>query len=326
MRLGLVGSNFVSDWLCRAALNVPDVTLCAIYSRTREAGGAFADAHGIPAVFTDYDAFLASGLDAVYLASPNSCHEAQARQALLSGVSVLCEKPAVLSEKALCSLVALAQEKKLVFMEAMRPLHDPGFSLIRQYLPALGPLRSVHLDYCQYSSRYDRFKAGELPNAFNPALGNAAVLDIGVYPLALAAALFGRPCSIQASSFFLPGGMESAGSVLLRYEGFTVTVTYSKVNDSPCRCFLGGEAGTLTFARPAKPEQLVLTPRGGAPEPDPYTAPESNMVYELADFVAALKGADIGFFTKASLDTAYLLDGVRRAWQDFANSQNSRGK
>ncbi len=323
MRLGIVGSNFVSDWLCQAAQKVPDVTLCAIYSRTREAGGAFADAHGIPAVFTDYDAFLACGLDAVYLASPNSCHEAQARRALLAGVSVLCEKPAVLSENALGSLAALAREKGLVFMEAMRPLHDPAFSLIRRYLPALGPLRSVYLDYCQYSSRYDRFKAGDLPNAFNPALGNAAVLDIGVYPLALAAALFGRPRAIQASSFFLPGGMEGAGSVLLRYEGFTVTVTYSKINDSPCRCFLGGEAGTLTFAKPAKPEQLVFTPRGSAPKPDPYITPESNMAYELADFAAALKGADIAFFTKASLDTACLLDGVRRAWQHLADSQNS---
>ena len=47
------------------------------------------------------------------------------------------------------------------------------------------------------------------------------------------------------------------------------------------------------------------------------------MTYELADFAAALKGADIGFFTKASLDTACLLDGVRRAWQHLADSQNS---
>lgn len=44
-------------------------------------------------------------------------------------------------------------------------------------------LRRVTLEYCQYSSRYDKFRQGEILNAFRPELANGAIMDIGVYPI-----------------------------------------------------------------------------------------------------------------------------------------------
>ena len=43
--------------------------------------------------FDDFDAFLASGLDAVSICSPNHLHFAQAMAAFKAGLHVLCEKP-----------------------------------------------------------------------------------------------------------------------------------------------------------------------------------------------------------------------------------------
>ena len=93
IKLGFIGSNFVSDWLADAAATCDSYGLCAIYSRTAEKGGDFASRHGIPTVYTDMEAFLSSDIDAVYIASPNCCHFSQTMDAISHGKHVLCEKP-----------------------------------------------------------------------------------------------------------------------------------------------------------------------------------------------------------------------------------------
>ena len=93
IRIGVIGTNFVSDWLCEAADTLDCVEITAVYSRAQETGDAFAEKHHIPHVFTDYDAFLSSDvIDAVNIASPNFAHAAQAVRALNAGKHVLCEK------------------------------------------------------------------------------------------------------------------------------------------------------------------------------------------------------------------------------------------
>ena len=73
LNIGIIGTNFISSDFCEAAASVPEAELYAVYSRKQETGDRFAKKHGIPRVYTDYDAFLDSGLNAVYVASPQLC-------------------------------------------------------------------------------------------------------------------------------------------------------------------------------------------------------------------------------------------------------------
>ena len=66
--------------------------------------------------------------------------------------------------------------------EAMRPAFDPVADIISSEISKLGAIRHAHLEYCQYSSRYDRFKSGEVLNAFDPQICNSALADIGNTP------------------------------------------------------------------------------------------------------------------------------------------------
>ena len=93
LNLGIIGTNFVADWLVETADRTEGIACAAVYSRTEERGGAFAGAHGIPAVYTDMEAFLSSPIDAVYIASPNFLHFPQAMDAVRHGKHVLVEKP-----------------------------------------------------------------------------------------------------------------------------------------------------------------------------------------------------------------------------------------
>ena len=49
IRLGIIGTNFVSDWLTTEAKASGLFAVCAVYSRQAETGEAYAKKHGIPA-------------------------------------------------------------------------------------------------------------------------------------------------------------------------------------------------------------------------------------------------------------------------------------
>jgi len=314
MRFGIIGTNFISDRFL-AALAFTEAKATAVFSRKRETGDAFAQKHAIGAVFTDLEAFLHSDVfDAVYVASPNFCHKEQTLAALRAGKHVLCEKPIAPSLDDYLVMKNEARARGLILTEAMRPIFDRMWLAIKDRLGALGTLRSVHLDYCQYSSRYDRFLSGEVLNAFNPALSNAALLDIGVYPIALAAFLFGKPHSVHSEVCRLANGFEGGGSILLGYGDFSAVITYSKVADSLAPSVIIGEKGGITVDKAATPKEVYFCPRGGERERIVRQTPdaEDNMFEEIRAFIRAVQERDTENTHEVSANTLAIMDAVRK--------------
>ena len=50
----------------------------------------------------------------------------------------------------------------------------PNFKVIQEQLSKIGTVRRYFASFCQYSSRYDAYRAGTVLNAFNPELSNGA--------------------------------------------------------------------------------------------------------------------------------------------------------
>ena len=313
IKLGIIGTNFVSDWLADCVRAVEGITVPAVYSRKKETGDAFAKKHSIPAIYTDMGDFLSSDIDAVYIASPNALHFSQAEAAMRRKKHVLLEKPAALSEEDFVRLSQIAREEGVVLVEAMRPAHDPVMQEVRKTLPKLGKLRRAVFEFCQYSSRYDRFKAGEVLNAFNPKLGNAAVMDIGVYAVHSCVMLFGMPDSVEAESFIFENGMEGMGNARLKYGGFTAEIVYSKIHDSVAQSYITGELGSVTIGKLSTGEDVTLRMRGKEGVPLMAERQENNMVYEVEDFVKAIRG-EIGTdeFVENTRITMRVIDEIRR--------------
>lgn len=314
LRIGMIGTSFVSDWLCQAAAETQNCEIRAVYSRDAARGRAYAKAHQIPAAFSDKEAFLSSGdIDAVYVASPNSSHYPQTMRALEHGKHVLCEKPLAINAPQAERMLAAARKRGLVLLEAIRPVHDPFLAVMREHLPRVGRIRRAAFEFCQYSSRYDRFKAGERPNVFEASLGNAALMDLAVYCLHVCVALFGAPLSLRAGASFLQNGTEAAGTLLLDYGEMQATVSYSKVSSSIFPSIVQGEEGTLAVDTLNQPSYVRFYPRGGEPETLPFVPVANNMVYEL-DALAALvrDGGSTAAFDEQSITVMSLLDEARR--------------
>lgn len=316
--IGLIGTGKISRQFAAAVRATPGVLPQLVYSREEKTGRLFAEECGVADFTASREGFLSDPrVDAVYIASPNVVHFDQALDALKAGKHVLCEKPLTTDAARFSILANEARARGLVLMEGMRILHDPVFSLIRKTLTRLGKIERADFIYCQYSSRYDSFKAGTVLNAFDPLLSNAAVMDIGVYPVALDAALFGVGEVVNASSTFLHNGFEGAGKAVLDHGGFQSTITWSKIADSTSPTVIAGENGTLMIDRLSGTTRVDFGANGeaaGRLETLPYVPVENNMVFEAADLRDAIRGElDPEPFLEISRRTVLTLDAIRRA-------------
>ncbi len=315
IRLGIIGTNFVSDWLTTEAKDSGLYEVRAVYSRKSETGEAYANKHAIPVVYTDMEAFLSDPeLDAVYVSSPNACHAAQSIDALRHGKHVLCEKPIATTAAEYRDMQNAARENGRILLEAMRPAHDPAILAIRDHIDALGTIRRVELEFCQYSSRYDRFKAGEILNAFTPALGNAAIMDIGVYAVHVCALLFGMPeltADFYSRSVFAENHMELMGEMLLPYGADApVRITYAKIYNSLNPSVILGENGGILIDKLSNPKSVRLKLRDGTDKELCVSPKDNNMVYELAAFARCIRTGNNPHTRCSEIEMA-ILDRIR---------------
>ena len=314
IHFAVIGTNFITDRFIRAGREHPEFCQKAVYSRTRDRAEEYAAMHGAELVFDSLEELAASPeVDAVYVASPNSCHAPQSIAMMKAGKHVLCEKPMASNRAEFDRMRAAALENRVVLLEAMRSVFSPGFAVIRENLPELGRIRRVSFQYCQYSRRYDKFKQGIIENAFRPELSNGALMDIGVYCVHPLAALFGMPERILSSSIKLSNGVEAAGTVLVEYGGMQGELVYSKIADSRIPSQIQGENGTMVIDKIQDPQEVKIWLRNGEEKTPEIPKTENNMIYETAEFIRLIRaGAVEHDWIRATETELRIMDEARR--------------
>ena len=315
IRFGIIGTGKISHTFMGAARNVPGFHLEAVYSRSEVKGREFAQSYGADKIYSSLEALANDcNVDAVYIASPNSAHCSQAVFLLNHGKHVLCEKPIASSVGELADMAAAADAKGKLLLEAMRPVFDPGFAKIRELLPKLGQIRRAVFQYCQYSSRYDAFKEGVIENAFNPALSNAALMDIGVYCIRPMVALFGRPKGVTAAGIFLHNHMEGAGTVLMDYGHMLGEARYSKITHSLQPSEIQGEDASMLIWQIQDTRKIQIIYRDSGRETYEIEKEDNNMYYEILSFTELAGNGDGQGkeYLKDSFMELEVLDQVRK--------------
>lgn len=266
LRFGTIGSGWITDEFIHGAKDSGLWELTAVYSRTADRAQEYAKKHGAAHVFTDLTEMAESSeIDAVYVASPNSLHYEHCRILLSHGKHVICEKPLCAQAEKVWELQKTAKEQGVVFLEAIMFLHLPQRKLLEDALGQIGQITMAKIDFCQRSSKLDAYLAGELPNIFNPKLETGALMDLGVYCVYPALALFGRPESFRVDAQFLKSGADGSGIVTMKYPDKLVTLTYSKLGQAGANTDFQGTAGTLSVESISRLAGLSIIQRDSPP-------------------------------------------------------------
>ncbi len=318
VRFGVIGTNWITGALIDAGRTVEGFDVTAVMSRTQASGRTFADEHGLATVHTSLEALAGdASVDAVYIASPNSLHAEQAIALLRAGKHVLAEKPLGADAGQVEAMAAAAHAAGRLLMEAYTTPFEPNLMALRDGLGAVGRLRRVVLAKDQYSSRYDRLRAGELPNAFNPQFAAGSAVDLGFYGVALAVLLLGEPSSVVATGTLLDSGVDGQGTILLGYDGFEVACLHSKIAPGSVGSAITGESGVVLFDDCSVPTSVRLDLRDGTSRDLTRAQSVHHMRYEVEHVLECIgTGATespvwpVG--EGGSLSVARILDEVRR--------------
>lgn len=314
IKLATIGTNWITDKFIEAALQNQDYQLIAVYSRNINRAQEFAQKYNIKMVFTDlFQLAKDTNINAVYIASPNSLHFEQAKLMLENGKDVICEKPLTSNFEQTKTLIDIANKHQQIIFEALKTYYLPNFELIQRFLPKLGKLRKVFLNYCQYSSRYPSYLKGENPNTFNPLFSNGSIMDIGVYPLSFGIGLWGKPQYISASATLLDSGVDAHGSVLMNYDGYDVIIWHSKVSNSYLPSEIQGENGALIINHLSVCDQVIYHSRSGEKQEISVKQNNNEMYYEAKQFAKLCQERQINHKgLEYSLKVSELLTKIRK--------------
>jgi len=235
--------------------------LMAVASRSITKAQEFALSNEIPQTADSYEALLDDkAIDAVYIPLPNSLHHPWTIAALQAGKHVLCEKPMALNVEQARQMVSLAEESKLVLMEAYMYRYHPRMDKILGLIQKgeLGELRFIHSAFTFNLTNPDNIRLA-------PDLGGGALMDVGCYCVDISRILSGKePRAVQALyvegatgvDLQMAGTLDFGGNLYAQFEaGFNA---FSRQH-----CHIAGTKASLDIEMPFKSSgkryQAILT-------------------------------------------------------------------
>ncbi len=243
-RWGVIGTGRIARTFSKALKGCDDAELYAVASRSADKAAVFAGEFGFEKSFGSYKALAEDkNVDIIYIATPMSSHYADALLCIKNGRNVLCEKSAALNSSQLDEMIAAARTSGVFFMEAMWMKCRPSYLKALEWLRSgrIGKVRYVKADFCNLVE-YD-----PADRLFSPECGGGALLDLGVYPLTLAADFLGGDPDEIISCAHTSGGVDLSNSITLRYPGGFAAINSGFEIQNRNNAVISGDDGLIVF-------------------------------------------------------------------------------
>ncbi len=265
IRWGILGPGSIAHKFAEGLKSAAGAELSAVGSRSQANADRFGDEFDVPRRHGSYEALAADEkVDAVYVSSPHAMHLEHSLLCIRAGKAVLCEKPLTINLAQSGQMVAAAREAGVFLMEAVWTRFLPYMVKLRELLSAgaIGDVRMVAADF--------GFRAGFDPagRLFDPNLGGGALLDVGIYTIALASMILGEPVEVTGLAELGETGVDEQSAFVLKYAGGRLAVLYTAVRThTPMEATIMGTEGSIRLHSPWwRGRTLTLTPAGGESE------------------------------------------------------------
>jgi predicted dehydrogenase len=145
VRVGLVGSAFISTIHAEALKRVPRAELFGVCSPTGTRARDFARAHSVTHSFTRIEDLLATEVDMIVLGCPNDLHADFTEMAARAGKHVVCEKPLARTLAEADRMISACREAGVLLMYAEELCFTPKYVRLKRLVDegALGRIYMV---------------------------------------------------------------------------------------------------------------------------------------------------------------------------------------
>ena len=243
IRWGIAGPGDIAVGFANGLQLLDDAEIFAVGSRSADRARDFAAKYGASAAYGSYEDLAAdAGVDAVYVATPQSRHEQDTLLFLEAGKHVLCEKPFALNQAQAQRMIDEARERGLLLMEAMWSRFLPAYRVLADLLgeQAIGQPQLVEADF-GFHRPFD-----PTHRLYDPERGGGGILDLGVYPVQLASLVLGPPTSVVALGRIGETGVDEQVAAVLGHSGGELAVVKASITTNMgCTARIAGTEGTI---------------------------------------------------------------------------------
>ena len=241
---GILGTGNIAHSFCKDFRFVKGGRLLAVASRRKDKAENFSKQFGISRAYGSYQALINDpAIDVIYIATPHQCHYKNTIEGLQAGKAVLCEKPLTDHIDTSKALKNASKSMNVYLMEAMWTYFLPPILKAKEWIEAgkIGYLQHIKADF--------GFKANPQihQRLFDPATAGGALLDIGIYPIALATLFFQTaPRQITVEAHLDEKNIDMEEIMIFNYENnCTANLSASIAYEMPNEAILIGEQGYI---------------------------------------------------------------------------------
>jgi predicted dehydrogenase len=189
VRVGLIGSGFISAIHAEALKRCADAEIIAVASPTKGNAAAFAQKNGIARQFTDYRKLLElDDLDLVVIGIPNDRHCEVTVNAAAAGKHIVLEKPMCLNLAEADRMITACAKANVKLMYAEELCFAPKYVRMKQLLDS-GALGQPVL--IKQSEKHDGPHAAHFWNV--DRAGGGVTMDMGCHAIEFFRWILGRP-------------------------------------------------------------------------------------------------------------------------------------
>lgn len=262
---GIIGTGNIAHSFARDFVYVNQGNLVAVASRSLDKAQGFADEFNISKAFGSYaEMYNSNEIDAVYIATPHNAHLQNSTDALKAGKAVLCEKPITINPNECRRLMDIAKSTGNYLMEAMWTYFLPAIVEAQKWIEdgKIGKVKHIKSDF--------GFKANIKSEArlFDPQFAGGALLDIGIYPIAMAWLIYKQtPEKVSVFSKKEDTGVDSEETMIFEYaNGVVANLAASILYDMPNEAVIMGDQGIIRIPDFFKAKECFLYENGDIKE------------------------------------------------------------
>lgn len=321
IRLGIIGTGRIAARMVPEVKYVSGINIDAVYNPHIESAESFAKHFEMNKYMDNLEEFYEE-VDAVYIASPHETHYEYIKSAISHNKHVLCEKPMVLKRSQAEELFLMAEENKVILMEAIKTAYCPGFNQLLSIVRsgAIGNVRDVEACFTKLENPLSR----ELTDT---AYGGSFT-ELGSYTLLPVLKILGENYQdLEFKSQTAANGLDIYTKAYFTYENAFATSKNGLGVKSEGQLIISGTRGYILVDAPWWKTSSFEVCREDRSQNEKYFSKflKDGLRYEIGDFVSGINGFDEKRFKLTKGESIALADIMERFLAERNNIKENRG-